>query len=420
MTLSILCIGIFLYSFGLYANLLKEKLYFSESLVSLIFGVFIGPLFLDLGLEINNEKLLFQLCRVVLDLQILSVSLSLHKNYLKENLKSLSLLILPITLLMTVFGFVVFLVTGLSLRESFLIGVCAAPTDPVLVSGIFKGKFADQHIPSHLRTLLAVESGLNDGIAVPLLYLPLVIHVEGTLSGIGKWITDVILFDILLPVMIGVFIGFWARKLLIISRENDWIDKESLLSSSIFLLMIVVGMMNQIQANEFIGIFAAGSAFSYDDWFYAETLESNLQEIIDLVFHMTFFIYIGSCVPWSQIQSLSWKVVAGCTIVVLFRRLPSILFLWSYIPAIENIKEALFVGWFGPVGVGGLYYALSIVDDIPNGKEIFCVMYLMLLISTLFHGITVALFHLTITRRLTLEGVLPDFEYEDESELVLN
>jgi NhaP-type Na+/H+ or K+/H+ antiporter len=84
--------------------------------------------------------------------------------------------------------------------------------------------------------------------------------------------------------------------------------------------------------------------------------------------------------------------------VLLFRRLPALIALYTYIPAISNWKEAAFTGWFGPMGVGALfYYTIAIqyldVDDYTR-HVIEPVIYFMILSSVVVHGITIPFYFL--------------------------
>jgi hypothetical protein len=97
-------------------------------------------------------------------------------------------------------------------------------------------------------------------------------------------------------------------------------------------------------------------------------------------------------------------------LVLLFRRLPIVLALYKFIPAIRTWREAIFTGWFGPIGVGAIFYytvALeSIPEDGPNAhaREVLePIIYFMVLSSVIAHGITIPLFYISkfATRTLT-------------------
>jgi sodium/hydrogen antiporter len=72
------------------------------------------------------------------------------------------------------------LIPNLSFLSSLAIAACLTPTDPILAAAIIGGKYADKHVPAHLRHLLAAESASNDGAAYPFLYFALSLTLDRT------------------------------------------------------------------------------------------------------------------------------------------------------------------------------------------------------------------------------------------------
>lgn len=105
--------------------------------------------------------------------------------------------------------------------------------------------------------------------------------------------------------------------------------------------------------------------------------------------------------PWASFHNLDtqitiWTLIGLAVSVLLLRRLPAIMALYTYIPAISNWKEAAFTGWFGPIGVGALFYYTIAIEYLTiegmNGyaKQIMePVIYFLILSSVVIHGITI-------------------------------
>jgi len=94
------------------------------------------------------------------------------------------------------------------------VGACITATDPVLASSIVgKGKFA-KRVPGHLRNLLSAESGSNDGMAVPFLYLGLYIILDSYSAGpaIRDWVLITVLYEVVMGSVLGALIGIAWRK----------------------------------------------------------------------------------------------------------------------------------------------------------------------------------------------------------------
>jgi NhaP-type Na+/H+ or K+/H+ antiporter len=80
------------------------------------------------------------------------------------------------------------LIPGLNFLSSLAVAACLTPTDPILAAAVIGGKYADKHVPAHIRHLLAAESGCNDGAAFPFLYIALYLILDrNTGDAIHDW-----------------------------------------------------------------------------------------------------------------------------------------------------------------------------------------------------------------------------------------
>src|SRR3954470_3392469 len=96
-----------------------------------------------------------------------------------------------------------------------MIASCVTPTDPILANSIVKGRFAEKHVPLHVRNILSAESGANDGLGFPFLFLAVyLMQSDNVGQAVGKWAYWIVAFQILLSIAIGFFVGYVARKVL--------------------------------------------------------------------------------------------------------------------------------------------------------------------------------------------------------------
>lgn len=140
------------------------------------------------------------------------------------------------------------LVPDIDFLFALAIGACVTPTDPVLSNSIVKGKFADQNIPRELQRIIIAESGANDGLGYPFLFLPLYLikylgHPEldknGAQKAIGLWFGETWGYTIILSVVYGAVVGYLAKELLHWAEERKYVDRESFL---VFAITLAVSM----------------------------------------------------------------------------------------------------------------------------------------------------------------------------------
>src|ERR1700761_2515126 len=117
-----------------------------------------------------------------------------------------------------------------------------------------------------------------------------------------------------------------------------------------------------IGSDDVLASFIAGSVFNWDDWFRRETEDDSLQPTIDMLLNVAIFMWYGAVCPWHKFLANDiipiFRLVPLGIMVLLFRRLPMVLLFHKFklIHQIDDIRRALFAGFFGPIGVSAMYY----------------------------------------------------------------
>ncbi|KAI8321925.1 hypothetical protein GQ54DRAFT_297699 [Martensiomyces pterosporus] len=406
-----LLLGVFAVCFSLVSMVVKEWLFLSETLVAFLFGVAFGPKGVGAVSPadwIDVPSFTLEFTRLIIAIQVMAAGITLPKKYLMRELKSLLMLLGPVmTWMWLTSAAVIMLVFRLGFLESLLIASCVAPTDPVLANSIVKGKFAEAKVPQHVRDIISAESGANDGLGYPYLYLALYLLKYSTREALTRWVVVVILWEIAASIAIGAFVGWAARKLLQFARERQWIDHDSFLSFAISLTLLTLGLVALVGSDDILACFVAGNSFTWDDWFRKETKEAHFQDVLDTLFNYTFFIYLGAIVPWDTLSGsiefvTTGRLVASALLIILFRRLPMMMAVTRLAPAIRTFREALFAGWFGPIGVGAIFYAMvayeelqsEVFDGLKAKEYLLPIVFSLVIASVIVHGITIPLYHI--------------------------
>lgn len=419
-------LGGFTTLFMLCSSVIKERLYIGEATVATLCGIIFGPHaanLIDPGTWGNVDYITLEFSRIVLVVQCFAVGVELPKAYMERHWRSVVLLLIPV---MT-FGWLVtsLFIWGLfgshvNWLDSLCIAACVTATDPVLASSVVgKGKFA-KRVPKHLRDLLSAESGCNDGMAFPFVYLAIyIIRYRHEPNHVAlHWFCYTILYECVFGAVYGVIVGYIARRAIRYAHEKDLIDRESFLVFYFVLALWCAGSGSLLGMDDLLVGFACGVGFSNDGWFLEKTEEAHVSNVIDLLINLAFFVYFGTIIPWAQfnepeILGLSpWRLVVLGLLVLFFRRIPIMLLLKPVIPDIKTWREASFAGHFGPIGVGGLFVAILAraeletdtttplaqvpPPDFPHAniiELIWPITCFLVIVSIIVHGSSVAVFY---------------------------
>jgi sodium/hydrogen antiporter len=418
-------LGGFTSIFMLCSLFIKEKLYIGEATVATICGIIFGPHAANLINPLqwgNPDQITLEFSRIVLVVQCFAVGVELPKSYMERHWKSVVFLLLPV---MT-WGWLVtslviwWMIEPLTWLESLICAACVTATDPVLASSVVgKGKFA-KRVPKHLRDVLSAESGCNDGMAFPFIYLSVYLaryrpHANEVAF---HWVCYTILYECIFGAFYGFMVGYLARHAIRLAEDKGLIDRESFLVFYFVLALFCAGSGSMLGMDDLLIGFSAGVGFSNDGWFTEKTEESHVSNVIDLLLNLSYFVYFGTVIPWDQFNApdhgmIPWKLVVIGVFVVFFRRIPIMLALKPIIPDVKTWREALFAGHFGPIGVGAIFAAILARAELetestdplaelpPPGSKDYNVIYLiwpltcfMVIISIAIHGSSIAVFTL--------------------------
>lgn len=255
-------------------------------MISLVAGIIfspsatnlIRPLEYALRSEENLDSITLYFTRLVLGVQLVLAGVQLPSRYLFKERKSLALLLGPgmCGMWMCASLLIWAMIPHLSFLHALAVAACITPTDPILSNSIVKGKFADKNIPQALQKIIIAESGANDGLGYPFLFLALYLIKytgsggSGQSGGVGKaigyWFAETWGYTILLSIAYGAIIGWLAKELLHFAEERKFVDRESFLVFAITLALFITGTCGMIGSDDVLACFIAGNVFTWDDW----------------------------------------------------------------------------------------------------------------------------------------------------------
>ncbi|KNG86244.1 sodium ion/proton exchanger [Aspergillus nomiae NRRL 13137] len=448
--LTVLSLYILLY--GYISLQFKQRWYLGEALPAFLVGISFGPFgakFLNIsqwGGEEAEERseITYALTRLVIGIQLVKVGYQLPKRYIKQRSIELIICLLPLMGIGWVItsSCIMLMVPNLSFVAALIIGSCVTCTDPVLSQAIAKGPFADKYVRRHLREFISSEAGGNDGLGFTFLLLAvsllryaetpantesldefdLVRGIPDVLStsdvgrfggGVGKalkhWFVEGVLYMIVVGATYGALIGFVSRKLLVLALKRKWIENESLSLVPMAIGMLVVGTCGCVGSDETLACFMAGSFLNWDGLYNSEmqARHDTFNSTLETLLNFGTFMYLGAVMPWEQFHMPHDTVITlprllglGC-LILLLRRIPAILLGYRFMPAVCNDwTEALFMGYFGPIGIGAISYVEYARRLFPEPGEsdneinnltaaMTPVVYWLVFFSILVHGLSV-------------------------------
>lgn len=340
---------------------IKANLWASEAMICLAVGMLAGEhgfgiLAIDPSGNENHLAFVEQFTRLTLSLSVMSAALSLPSGYMKDNWRSLALILLPGTALMWAAsaGFA-WLWLDLSLLMALLAGAVMTPTDPVLARSIVAGRLAEKCVRPSTRNIITAESGVNDGLALPLVLLPLLL-MEDAGSALGDSFTF-LLWEVAGALLLGWLLGQATGWLFRRGRERNFAETKSLTATTFALAVLALAGVSLLGADGILAVFVAGLVLNKAMKEERQKSHEHFQDAVDRSLTLPVFILLGLIAPISAWIASGWPLLLAALSIVLLRRLPFFLLLQAVGRPYVNWKEAAFAGWFGPVGVAALFYA---------------------------------------------------------------
>ncbi|KAL6158973.1 hypothetical protein ACJQWK_03557 [Exserohilum turcicum] len=405
----------FLILYALFSVLIRNRLHLSEPPLATLFGIIVGPRALGLLRPYEwgfSDDLIQETTRLIVGIQCFAVGLELEDRYLSKKAYALLALLGPVmTFGWLICAFFITFIFQTDFVTAMTIAACLTPTDPVLAASVLSNSQFSTRVPKRIRDLLSAESGCNDGVSFPFLYIGLSLLLKNTAGSVlKKWFLVTVLYQCVVGVIVGIVLGHVFNMLYRISHAREWMGRPAYLTFYLLAAIFSVGLAAVLGVDDFLVAFFAGRGFSHRQ--RSPLAETALPVIIDMMINSAFFIFFGAMIPWDSFNKLDaitpGRLVGLLVLILLFRRIPIVfsLFQLKLLPFVKTKTEALFVGHFGPMGVGALFLAIearaqletgtslplpSPPDDLPIEKQrtvtlIWPIVCFIVLGSTMVHG----------------------------------
>jgi sodium/hydrogen antiporter len=270
--------------------------------------------------------------------------------------------------------------TDLTWTESFLVGALLSPTDPVLSSSVV----TNPRVPRIIRHSLNLESGLNDGLA-----LPPVLALTAALSADSDFVWwKFVLQDVSLGVGYGLVVGYLASWVLPRSdRLEESVQPHQRALYALGVAFLTYGLTTlPPHGNGVIAVFVCAIVLGIRRPDIRHYFEARSDDIIEIV-KLGIFVVFGSLLALDTLFDDGWAAVGVAAVTLLVARTVA---MWVALAGTGvDRAEKGFMAWFGPKGVATMTFSLLVLSEgIPQGERIFNLAALVVLCSIVLHGVT--------------------------------
>lgn len=361
----------------------------SEPLLGLVVGAVLGGAvsgLLPLPTVLADHALLHEASRLLLAVSVMSVALRYPLTEVRKRLGPVTLLILvAMPAMAALSGGLAWLLLEIPVAAAVLLGAAVCPTDPVLASSVVTGEPAERDVPARDRQILSVESGANDGLAVPLVLGA--IALAGPLTATTALVETA--WQILGGVALGLAAGWLSARAMRLGEEHGATDPASVLMFTVVLAVGVLGAAGLLGVGGILAVFVAGLAFNHGSTGSDRAGAVSIDEAVNRFAVLPVFVLLGAMLPWDAWVDLGWQGAVLAVSILLLRRLPVLFALRR--PLGLTAPEAAYLGWFGPVGVSALFYLTLEADRLGANETVLAVGALIVAASTVAHGATSSL-----------------------------
>ena len=280
------------------------------------------------------------------------------------------------------FGLAVLMFDGLTLYEAAILATMLAATDAALGKAVITNKA----VPARIREGLNVESGLNDGICVPIVLFFIALAVSGEHGSSDASAIALVAQELGIGMAVGLGLALVGATLLRWCWKQGWVTEIWMQVTVVGLAIASFAIAQSLHGSGYIAAFTGGMLFGYlakDATHKLVLAAEGTGETLALVTWMLF----GAMVIGPALKLFTWEVVVYALLsLTVIRVLPIFL---SLAGTGESISSRLFLGWFGPRGLASIVFAIIVINaEVPGGEFLALVVICTVFLSLIAHGIS--------------------------------
>ena len=381
-TLAVLAVFVFLYS-AVAGGVERTRI--SGPMVFTIVGLVVGPVGLGwLQPELDNQALR-TLADITLALVLFIDAANADLGVVKRTLvipRRMLILGLPLTIALG-FGAGLVVFDQLSLFAVAILATMLAATDAALGKAVITNKA----VPSRIREGLNVESGLNDGICVPILFLFIALALGADTGGSSAaFAIKLVAQEVGIGLVVGLGLTAVGARILKFCWNRGWITETWLQLPVVALSLACFAVAQTLHGSGYVAAFVGGLLFGSYPTSVKHGLLLGAEGTAETLALVTWVMF-GSAVVGQSLGFFSWQVVVYAVLsLTIVRMLPMFV---SLTGSGESTTSKLFLGWFGPRGLASIVFAIIVLNSGVEGGGVLAMTVVCTVTLSIFaHGLT--------------------------------
>ncbi len=300
---------------------------------------------------------------------------------------------MPLTIIAgTIVGVVLFPVLGVA--GAALLAAVLAPTDAALGQAVV----GDSRLPPRVRQTLNVESGLNDGIAVPVVTVLIAVVIAEEAGRPGDWLA-LAAREVGFGLAAGLLMGIVGGKLLDSGVLAGRVRGAYRQLAAISVAALAYSAASLVGGNGFIAAFTAGIAFGHVARAHCAGVQEFAEDEGELLAALTFVVF-GAVLAGPLLGALDWQTALYALLSLTVVRVVPVMI--ALVGSQTLLETRAFMGWFGPRGLASILFALLALEEVAGevGAIVFAVAIWTVLLSVFAHGLTASTWASRLARRL--------------------
>lgn len=364
---------------------LVKRWYIAPALIFVAVGIMLGPFgfgVIDVRTDAHSFTVLAQLALTVIlfnQAAMLDLQSLVHRGHVTFRLLVIGI---PLAIILGT-GLALLTLPVMPLWEAVCLAAIVVPTEVALIDALLE----DRRIPDRVRHALSVESGCSDGLALAAVLAAVALASEQNDPNPSRWGWFAVRTEGV-SLIVGLAVGVIGGLVIVRSRQRGWMSDTWAQLATLALALVCFDAGERLHGSGFVAAFAGGLAYSMMTRKASAQMPSQVTDATGQLLELVVFAMFGSYAVFAGWRDADWRVVLFAVVALILVRLiaVSVALIGTDLPG----RSRLFIGWFGPRGIGTLVLGLLLIQrgEIEQTATITQAVVVTVTVSLVLHSMT--------------------------------